>query len=505
MAMNSLGMRMGAGNGAWLKLVLVLIPGLLAAVLLGLVSTTGNFFFIGMLSGLFLVVGVVMFPRFLLWATIAGGLVVAGSLLLYLPELQHMRWFVPGFSALLMLYVGREWFKLDNHKMAQPYTPPLIYLALLFLLVAMVSTLANKSTLGTSISGMKGYFQIWSLMFALALIRWDEQTMLAIPKVMMWVALLQIPFVMHQYLVLVPERMGLGFGVVPVDVVAGTFGAEKLGGGANATLAIFMILVWSVLLAKWKYKQISGLKLWLLSTLLLTPLFLNESKMAVPYIAIVFLVLFREELTRRFHVFFVGAAAITLIIFGLLTSYVALHAADGNVTMESYIQETIDQNFSDKRTTRWSYELNRSSVYGFWLEKHGLEDPLPTFIGHGLAQSRDSSGVIKISNLATTKYQWMGIGQVATSALLWDVGLLGFFLVMGMFWWAWRATKELGRYFGDRPEMLALFRGLQAMVPVLAISLAHKDLFVVQLPTQTLILGVLGYIAYWQRNIHERR
>jgi len=51
---------------------------------------------------------------------------------LYLPQFQFMRWFVPGFSALLMLYVGREWFRLDNHKTAHSYTPNLIYLACYF-------------------------------------------------------------------------------------------------------------------------------------------------------------------------------------------------------------------------------------------------------------------------------------------------------------------------------------------------------------------------------------
>jgi len=55
-------------------------------------------------------------------------------------------------------------------------------------------------------------------------------------------------------------------------------------------------------------------------------MFLNESKMAVPYILIVFFVLFREELIRPISCFVIGVAAITLIIFGLLTSYVALHA-----------------------------------------------------------------------------------------------------------------------------------------------------------------------------------
>ncbi|WP_310448398.1 hypothetical protein [Thiobacillus sp.] len=501
----SLGGRAKSGQGAWLKLLLVLIPGLLLAVLLGLVSSTGSYFLIGILSGLLLTVGVAMFPRLLLWTTIVGGMVVSGAVALYLPQFQFVSWLVAGSSGLLMLYVGREFFRLNANQAVKSYTPNLIHLALLFLLLVLVSTLINQATLGTTISGVKGYFQIWPLMFALALIRWDEKTMLAVPKVMMWVALIQLPFVFHQYWVLVPERVGVGFGIVPVDVVAGTFGAEKMGGGANATLAIFMILVWTVLLAEWKYKRITGLRFGLLSPVLLTPLFLNESKLAVLYIAIVFLVLFKEDLQKRFHVFVVGSVTVSLVIFALLTSYVAIHADEGNVTMDSYIQETIDQNFSDKRTTRWSYELNRSSVYGFWAEKHGLEDPLHSFIGHGLAQSRASSGVIKVSNLATNQYQFMGIGQVSASALLWDVGLFGFLLVMGMFWWAWQATKELSRYFQDQPEMFALFRGLQAIVPGLVISLAHKDLFLVALPTQTLILGLLGYIAYWQRNINERR
>lgn len=502
--MNTFGARTGSGNGAWLKVFLILIPGLLLAVLLGLVSSTGNFLLIGILSGLLLTLGVAFFPHLLLWTTIIGGLVVSGAIALYLPQFQLVSWLVAGSSGLLILYIGRELFRLDTKERAKSYTPNLIYLALLFLLLVLINMLASQATIGTTLSGIKGYFQMWPLMFALALVRWDEKTMLAVPKVMVWIALVQIPFVLHQYWVLVPERLGVGFGIVPVDVVAGTFGAERMGGGANATLAIFMIMVWTVLLAKWKYKRITGLRFGLLSPVLLTPLFLNESKLAVLYIAIVFMVLFKDDLRNRFHVFFIGAAAVTLFIFALMTSYVAIHATEGNITMASYLQETLDQNFSDKRTTRWSYELNRSSVYGFWADEHGLADPFHTLIGHGLAQSRASSGVIKVSSLATTKYQYMGIGQVSTSALLWDVGLFGLLLVLGMFWWAWQATKELSRYFHAQPEMGALFRGLQAIVPVFVISLAHKDLFLIALPTQALILGVLGYIAYWQRNINER-
>jgi hypothetical protein len=158
--MNSLGLRSGSGHGAWLKLVMILIPGLLVAVLLGLVSATGNFFLIGILSGLLLTISAAMFPHMLLWTTILGGLVVSGSVLLYLPQFQFVSWLVAGASGLLMLYVGREFFRLDTHQAAKPYTPNLVYLALLFLLVALVSTLVNQATTGTIISGVKGYFQV---------------------------------------------------------------------------------------------------------------------------------------------------------------------------------------------------------------------------------------------------------------------------------------------------------------------------------------------------------
>ncbi len=494
----SLGVRPQTPMAAWAKTLLVLLFGLPIAVFIGLVSSTSNLFMIGIIGGALIAVFVAFFPKLLLWSSIVGGIVIAGTVRLYYPPLQFVSWLVAGASFLLLLYVASEWFRKQAAYTKHTNTPGIVHLGLLFILLVAFTTLVNKGALGTTISGLKGYFQIWPLLFVMALVKWDEKTMRAFPKAMFWIALLQIPLVLHQYLFLVPQRTGLGNGIVPVDIVSGSFGGEKTGGGSNATLALFMIMIWAGALSQWKLKVISNWQMFLISPLLLFPLFLNESKISVLFLAIIFLGLYREDLIRRPHVFIVGVISTTLMVFALLASYVAVHANQKNITMETYVQETVDQNFGDLRS-RWSSYLNRYSVYGFWADRHGLEDPVHTLIGHGLAQSKDAAGAIPIKSLATTRYPGMGIGITAVPALLWDVGLIGTGIILAMFWWAWRAAGNVAKHYQSDKGMFAVFRALQAIIPVFVLSLAHKNFFVFDLPYQTLVFGTLGYIAYWQR------
>ncbi len=485
-------------KAAWARTLLVLLFGLPIAVFIGLVSSTSNLFMIGIIGGVLIAVFVSFFPRLLLWSSIVGGIVIAGTVRLYYPPFQFVSWLVAGSSFLLLLYVANDRFRRQSAYTKHADTPGIVPLGLFFILLVIFTTLANKGSMGTTISGLKGYFQIWPLLFVMALVKWDERTMHAFPKAIFWIALLQIPLVLHQYLILVPQRTGLGYGIVPVDIVAGSFGGDKTGGGSNATLALFMIMVWAGALSKWKLKVISTWQMILISPLLLFPLFLNESKISVLFLGIIFLALYREDLVRRPHVFIVGVIATSLMVFALVASYVAIHANQKNITMDAYVQETIDQNFGDLRS-RWSSYLNRYSVYGFWADRHGLEDPVHTLIGHGLAQSKEAAGAIAIKSLATTRYPGMGIGLSAMSSLLWDVGLIGTGVILAMFWWAWRTTGNIARHYQYDKGMFATFRALQAIIPVFVLSLAHKNFFVFDLPYQTLVFGTLGYIAYWQR------
>jgi hypothetical protein len=66
-----------------------------------------------------------------------------------------------------------------------------------------------------------------------------------------------------------------------------------------------------------------------------------------------------------------------------------------------------------------------------------------------------------------------------------------------MFASAFNTAGWLSRYYTGKDRFKAgLFEGLQAAMAVLALSLAHKDFFVVHLPFQTLVYLLIGYIAH---------
>lgn len=489
---------------ALLVTVLITLLGMAFAVFLGLVSTTGNLFFVGIIGGIMMASMVAFFPLPLLWLVIIGGIVIAGLVRLYLPEFQFVNWLVAGAAFLMLIHVVAEFFRGATKHSRDRRTPGLVYLATLFLVAVVITTLYNRNGLGIFMAGAKNYFQIWPLMFVLALVRWDEKTILALPKVMLRIALLQLPFALHQFLAIVPTRVGLGHGIVPVDIVAGTFGADRMGGGANSALAMFLIVVWAGVLAKWKYKLLSGRMLAFLSLLLLAPLFFNESKVAILYLGLVFTLLFREEVIRRPHLFVGGMVVFAILTAGLLFSYVALTNQARYTDISTVVDLAIESNFGEKRS-RWSKELNRLTVYPFWVERHGLDELAHALVGHGLGASKEAEGVIETRSLAATRYPGMGIGMTGISSLLWDVGVLGLGVIVAMFWWAYRTAGRLGRYYADFPERQALFRGLQAAVPIVFLSLAHKNFFIFNLPYQTVVLGLLGFIAYWARRMVEQQ
>jgi hypothetical protein len=68
--------------------------------------------------------------------------------------------------------------------------------------------------------------------------------------------------------------------------------------------------------------------------------------------------------------------------------------------------------------------------------------------------------------------------------------------VLGMFASAFFMAGRLARHYrGKDAFRTALFEGLQASMAVLALSLAHKDFFVVHLPYQALAYLLIGFIV----------
>lgn len=490
-------------NGDWMRATrLLLVLGLMGffGLFAGVLGASGRPELTAIFLGLLLALMIVSSRVAVLWFVIIGALVVTGLAQLYLPGSRYVRYVVPLVSLALLLH----WI-MDT--LSTPSTPardkdealpsPIAW-ATAFAVTGIASVLVNLSSLDVTLVGTKNYFQMWGLLLGVAFVRWNN----SLAKGLLWglvlIALLQLPFAAHQYLFLVPKRIGLGEGIVPVDVVAGTFGAQLLGGGANAVLAAFLVIVIGWLLALWKNGVLSVITAVSLSLLLLTPLLVNQAKVAVLYLPLMFVVIFYRDIVARPAKFFVAGAGMFGVVAVLMTVLTLTNPTGRFQHWTELVEFVIERQTASIEERQGYSQLSRLSALTFWAKEHVTANPAHTLLGHGLGSSRETEGgIAQATTLAEQRYPGLNIGYTALSALLWDTGIVGLVTVLGMFGSAFFMAGWLARYYRGRDRFrTALFEGMQAAMAVLTLSLAHKDFFVVHLPFQAFVYLLIGYICH---------
>lgn len=469
---------------------------LLLALVLGGLAGLGDLLISGFIVAAVIVLLALGFPRMLFWVALTGCLVLSGLLELYMPSLQVLRWAFAGAASLFLVSVALHQIWIPGER-AEPQ-PALTWAMLIFVLVCVASLVANWRGGVAALAGAKNYFQAWGLFFGMAVVTTWVGLERKLPKALLAAALIQLPFVLHQFLFLAPLRAGAG-GLTAVDVVAGTFGASFTGGGNNAALAMFLIIVTTVLFALWRTGALPARWLWL-TPLLLLPIFLNESKISVVYLALAFAVVFRREIVQRPLRVVVMTLMLCLTSFGLILSYAALHTSSRANTPVELIEQVIRQN-TQQGERYGKLDLNRTTSIQHWFTEQRRYPLSKTLLGHGPSASKQSSGVLDTSdNLASRRYPGMGIGVTSVSSLLWDVGVIGLLSVMAIFVSAFALAGRLARDHAWSPFHAGLFQGLQAGVIILALSLLHKPFFTFQLGYQVFLLTLLGYLVYASRH-----
>jgi len=479
-----------------------LLAGMLA-VGLGFVASTGNLAAVLVVAGLLGGVILISNPTLILWSVLVGGLVVSGLAMLYAPQLQLVRWGVALASLLLIAMAALEQLS-PGHQQQQRSLDPIGVKLLALAMVVLLSAVINGQGVTQIIVGLKSYFQVLGLFFALLLLPWPRAVIEAMPKAMLYLGFLQLPFVLHQFVFLVPLRSGYGDGVVPYDVIAGTFGATTFGGGNNAVLAAFLLMIVAVLLALWNNRAISLSRLCLLGVPLVAPVFVTVSKVSVLYLLLIVLVIFRNEIARRPGRALLSGGLIAVVLSGLMVAYTAFYA-EKSETASDLIAGTINQNFSEEQG-HGGYYLNRWTAITFWFEEHHLTRPVPLLFGHGPRSSREGgTGLDAGATLASRRYPGMGIGLTGASALLWETGLVGALLVASLFATAYRKAGQLRTRFRSEPASEGLYSGLQAGIAILALSMFHKSFFVFDIAYQTLIMLLFGFLVWSERQADQAR
>lgn len=378
----------------------------------------------------------------------------------------------------------------------QKNVPVFVPLSVVFVAYSLIFALAQGNAVAEVVAGSKRYFQGYGVMFALALFSVKKNDVASLGRWLLLIALLQLPFAIYEFLVLVPLRGGLEAGGEATDVVAGTFGANLVGGSANAEMAAFLLIVFSFLLSRWRVKLLTTSRFMLLAALCLTPLVLGETKVVVFLLPLLLFILLRKDLMKKPHesipLFIAGA------ILCLAFAYVYVSLMDNNMAGDS-LANTLQYNVGTEGYG--NNILNRSTVLSFWWEQHSLERPFHLFFGHGIG-----SAYLGMNNLipghVALQFSRYGIDLTSASTLLWDTGIVGFLFHLSLYVFAWSAAGRLWTTVRD-PAIRADLLAIQSALAIFLVFTFYRDSSVNLLSFEIVIALVLGYLA-WLVHAHRQ-
>lgn len=495
--------RYGFPAGKW-SFRAVAATGLLCTLILvyGAVATTANPMAIALAVGV--VLGGMLLARLdiAIWLVLIGTLLINGAVSLALPSLTKTAWL---FSLLgFFLLAGSLITQLMSRRNAV-HLPGFITVLVVMMFASLITSFLGKGSAVEVLVGAKRAYQLWGLMVAIALMSRDSRSVArtgAWLKFLFVVALLQLPTALFERIVLVPKRVGMGGGVVPIDIVSGTFEASMEGGGSSSIMVIFLIIMLAYVFAAWKDKVIPSRRMALYAVLLGAPLFLGETKIAVVLLPMMFAMVFAGELRRN------PFAAVGALIVGagiavcLGWIYLSVLATE-SVTPEQQLQKAIDYNFGSVGYYD-RYSLNRTTATTFWFGEHGLENPVETVFGHGVGSSYAGAGSLVPGHL-NSRYPFMAINLTALSTLLWDTGLLGTSLFLVAFLAAWRTAAGLQRQAPPGAGR-AILVALRVSLACNGFALLYSNSMLSGMSHETILALTFGYLAWLVRvQQHDRR
>lgn len=477
----------------WFKLAFFAIASFLALVF-GLISVTNSPILIGLAVGMVLGVFLLAMPKKIIWMVIFLGLATPALLDMAGHGFSRMLWAISMLA--LLLWVPGIFYAIRLNPNQEKHTPLFIWIAGFFVIYALFASVLNLHSFGELLGGFKRYFQAFGLMLAMATMVLNRKDFDGWLKLLLGIALLQLPFALFERFVLVALRGGIATGGEATDVVAGTMGANLQGGSPNAVMVTFVLIAFAFIFARWKEKLIETPRLFLLGFLLLTPLALGETKVVLVMLPIMALVLLRKDIKKeplRYVPIFMG-----LLLMTLALGYI-------------YVYYMLDSTFSEAYKGVISYNignvgygkllLNRTTAMTFWWGLHSWADPMTFMLGHGLGSSYGSG---QAAGHMAQLYPGYGINLTTVSSILWDLGLLGLLLYISIFVAAWVQVGNIWKRAQSR-LIKADCMALQAGIALTFLFFIYSDSQINLLVHEIIIAVMLGYAAFLYREQYQQQ
>jgi hypothetical protein len=408
-------------NLASLFTTTIAVLGVIAlSVFVGLVAVTGwglIFFLMAAMMGAVLLL--FLSDKNLL---LLGGLLVylVVGQLMYFANINQALWIPYGLGILLFLRLPGAYLHgpLAAAKFGFPFNFSLIFYFLVFFL----SIALNATPIFQVLVGGKNLVLLWSYFLLIAFFAIPFSSTERFVRMLLWLTLLQLPFVVYQYFFVATKRMsGAAW-----DSIVGSFGGNELAGGASGTMAYMLLL--AVLIAASLSRRGQMHRLFLLGIVLTASVIivLAEVKFAPFLLFIGMAVVYRQTAVRNPIAAIFGAITILALGLGLLVAYDKTHnAAIHQESRDAY--ELFDKSFGYSLDTQFinleTGEMGRNAALVFWWQKGFLPDPMRGMLGYGPGASRSSSQ-FAVGQVAR-KYSF-GIDRSAATQLLWELGLAGF-------------------------------------------------------------------------------
>jgi hypothetical protein len=480
--------RWGARDGAAMTTVGVLFIASALAILLGLLAYTSSPILVALAASAVAAPILAFRPQFSLWLLLVGGLLIAGLVPIWSDgQAGRAVW---GLSALSFFLLLTLVVQAAMSSKVRRDTPGFVWILLALVVFASVVSLLRWAGAYEFLSGFKRYFQAFGVLAAFAWLGLTDRDLSRIRTFVLIVAVVQLPWAAYELVRLVPIREATRLlypGMIPIDVVAGTFGANLTKGGANGEMAAFLIVVLGFMLSRMRHQVPGARRLMWLAPLVALPLFMGETKVVVVLIPLLFATLYRRALITRPLVGLGGLLVGVLLTAGVTTAYLTFAGKD----LSTQVSDTLDYNVRDR--AYGGLLLNRTTVIGHWAGEQGLADPLSPVVGNGLGSAHDATG-----GHVARRYPGYGISLTAASILLWEVGILGFGLVLLALAAAWRCASRIAGGAVE-PWVKADAEALQAALPLFAFYLFYRPAMLEGFPFQIFFCGLLGYLAWLAR------
>jgi hypothetical protein len=468
----------------WFKLGFILLASFLA-LLFGLIAVTANPIFIGLAAGIVSGVFLLAMPKKTIWLVIALGLTTPALLDMAGHGFSRMLWAIAMLA--LLLWVPSIFNLVNLNPKHKKNTPLFIWLAIFFACFAVVTTVLHLHSIGELFGGFKRYFQAFGLMLALATLAFTKRDFDQWLKLLLAIALLQLPFALFERFILVPLRGGLAAGADATDIVAGTMGANMEGGSPNSIMVMLVLIAFTFVFSRWKEKLIDTSRMFLFALILLVPLVLGETKVVVIMLPLMSIILLRKDLAQnpaKYLPVFIGSLAITMV-FAYIYVYIMLESNFTAALIGSLRYNVEDVGYGTSL-------LNRTTVMSFWWGLHGWHDPIPFLFGHGLGSSYgagyDAGHIAQI-------YLNYGIGLTTVSSILWDLGLIGLLMYVSIYIAAWFQVGRIWK-LTNNAQIKADCISIQVGIVLTLFFMVYSDSQVNLIVHEIIIAVMLGYAAF---------